>query len=177
MSGSVSGWQVFILVYFLTLSIALIAAFAYRRWLEREALGRFEDLMRRRSSLYEMLKILTRESRDLSARSDEDLAEWLTKGTNSWPEGQALRDVDTELDILQGELKTLRAPKSLAAVEEQLARGLDSAREWIAKVLTASSVGQVRAALATTADEQTRRELAEANGRIHRFARKHGIKE
>lgn len=176
-NGAISGWQLFFLGYFCALFVALLAAVIGRKWMNREARVQFEDLIRRRGSVYEMLKILIRESRELARRSDEDLAAWLAAGPSSWPEGQALRDVENELEILREELVALRAPRALGPATAQLTRSVDRAREWIGRVLGARSVEQVRSALASTADDQTRRELAEANELIRRFSRSHGIKE
>lgn len=178
MSGAwVSGLQVFVLAYFIVLSAALIIAFSYRRWRIREIDAGFEDLMRRRTSVYEMLKILSRESRELSARADEDLSTWLERGPMVSPEGQALRDVDTELEILQGELAELRPAEKLAPARQHLAKSVERTRAWIARVLASRTVGELRMSLASTADEQSKLELARANERIMQFARKHGIKE
>lgn len=176
-TGSVSGWQLFVFGYFLVLLIALMGAYAYRTWVGRETIRRFEDLMRRRSSLYGMLKIMSRESAELSACSDEALSQWLAVGPSSWPQGQALRDIDTELEILEAELRTLKPPQSLAEAKEQLMTSVRRTREWVARVLTARTVGQVRTALTLTSDDDTRRRLARANDTIRQFTRNHGIKE
>ncbi len=176
MGIEVSAWQLFILLYFATLSLALIVALLYRRWREREAKHRFEALVRQRASLYEMLKILSREAGELSARTDEDLSYWLMRGAHM-PEAQALRDVQTELAIVEGELESLRQPAELESSREHLLSAAKRAREWTARVLAARSVGEMRAALSVKADPEAVSGLARANDRIRQFALSHGIKE
>lgn len=175
--GSVSVWQLFLLGYFVVLFAALLIARSYRRWKDRETRSQFDELMRRRASSYEMLKIISRESQSLAAQSDEDLQQWLVDGPTSRPEGQALRDVDTELEILQDELLRLRLPGALADPGRQLAATLERARKWVGSVLGARTVEQARAVLASSADSQTRHDLARDNDWIRHFARQHGIKE
>lgn len=176
-SGSVSGWQVFVLAYFLVLLVALLAARGYRRWVDRETVRQFEELMRRRASLYELLKILAREFSELGTCGDETLSQWLAEGPTSRPEGQALRDVDTELEILQDELRQVGVGGTLADPWTWLGNGVERARAWVSGALNARTVGEIRAALAAIGDEDTRRDLVRLNDWIRHFARQHGIKE
>ncbi|RJQ51290.1 MAG: hypothetical protein C4521_12575 [Actinobacteria bacterium] len=176
-SGSVSGWQAFALAYFLVLLAALLAARVYRRWVDLETVRQFEELMRRRASLYELLKILAREFNELGGHGDDILSQWLAEGPTSRPEGQALRDVDIELEILQDELAQVGVGRTLADPWRWLTSGVDRARAWIAGVVSARTVGETRAALAAIGDEDTRRDLVRLNDWIRHFARQHGIKE
>ncbi|RJQ54344.1 MAG: hypothetical protein C4521_05765 [Actinobacteria bacterium] len=174
---SLSGVQLFLLVYFFSLSLSLAVAYLYRRWQEGDMLRRFEDLMRHRASLHGMLKILSREAQEISSCSDEDLDHWLRRGPAYTPEGQTLSDVDREMEILHGELLRLRAPKHLDSSRMHLVETVERAREWISRVLSSRTPAQIRSALSMRADEKTLADLARANERIRQFALRHGINE